>query len=590
MVESLENRDAANPHRVRFFTDVFPGLEMLKLYQPKFLRGDISAGLILVALLVPQGIAYSQLAGLPPVHGLYATLVPLLAYAVFGPSRILVLGPDSAVAPIVAAAIIPIAGADVDQRIALAGLLAILVGVLCVAGGIAGFGFLTDLFSWPVRVGYLAGIAVTVIVSQIPVMLGVAVSGQGIIDDIRGLSRVIEDINWGSLALGAFALTVLLLLKSRAGRLPGALIIVGLGIAIYRLFDMQISTVGSIPSGLPRFVIPDPHAHDYGQLMLTALAISMIAFADTSVLSRSYAAKFGQVVDQNQELRALGAANLAAGFFQGFPLSSSSSRTPVAEAAGARTQLTGVIAAVGLAFVLLFGAGLFEDLPTTILAAIVIAAVLGLIDVAAFSKLWNVHRTDFALALTCFLAVAVLGVLEGVGVAIGLSILMFLWRAWHPYHAVLGRADGVKGYHDLTRYPQAREIPGLMLFRFDAPLFFANAGIFEQHLINAIQERGDPPRRVVVASEPITDLDSTAAEMLSRLSGELQGRDIELAFAEMKDPVKDRLRDFGLMEEVGHSKFYPTLGVAVRTYVRDSGVDWIDWEEAGEERSWYSGA
>jgi MFS superfamily sulfate permease-like transporter len=318
---------------------------------------------------------------------------------------------------------------------------------------------------------------------------------------------------------------------------------------------------------------------DIRSLALPALAIALIAFADTSVLSRSYATRSGQDVDQDQELRALGGANALTGLFQGFPMSSSSSRTPVAEAAGARTQLTGLVSAAGLALVLLFANDLFRHLPETVLAAIVIAAVIGLIEAADIRRLWRVDRPDFWLALAGLLGVAVFGVLQGVGIAVGLSILAFLWRAWHPYHAVLGREDGVKGYHDITRHPEGRQVPGLVLFRFDAPLFFANAGVFRTRLLAAIREGIPPVQRVVVAAEPITNLDSTAAEVLADLDRELDALGIELAFAEMKDPVKDDLRRFGLIEPIGQERFYPTLGVAVRRFVADYDVDWVDWED-----------
>ncbi len=494
-----------------------PGVAVVRQYRRSWLRGDLVAGLVLSALLVPQGMAYAELAGLPAVHGLYATMVPLLVYAVLGPSRILVLGPDSAVAPVVAAAIIPIAGNDTGERVALAGLLAILVGVACIAGGIAGFGFLTDLISKPVRIGYLAGIAVSVVVSQLPRLLGFDVEGSGFVSDLAGLVRNLDRTDLPSLVLGGGSLVFLLAARRIEPRIPAALIVVAATIVAVRWLDLSIETVGAIPEGLPEFALPNPDSGDLGRLTLTAVALALLSFADTSVLSRSYAARFGDHVDQNQELRALGAANLATGLFQGFPISSSSSRTPVAESAGAKTQLTGLVGAVSLGAILLFANDLFADLPTAVLAAIVIAAMVGLVDLAGFRRLARVHRADFVLALTCFCGVAVFGVLWGIGIAIGLSVLAFLWRAWHPYDAVLGRATGVKGYHDLTRYPEARQIPGLLLYRFDAPLFFANATIFRERLLAAVRDSPAPVTMVVVAAEPITDLDSTAADMLAAL-------------------------------------------------------------------------
>jgi high affinity sulfate transporter 1 len=560
-----------------------PGVAVGKRYRRSWLRGDLVAGLVLAALLVPQGIAYAELAGLPAVHGLYATMVPLLIYAVLGPSRILVLGPDSAVAPVVAAAIIPIAGNDTAERIALAGLLAILVGAACIVGGIAGFGFLTDLISKPVRIGYLAGIAVSVVVSQLPRLLGFDVEGSGLASDLAGLARNLDRTEFASLAIGGGSLVFLLVARKIEPRIPSALIVVAATSIAVRWLDLSVETVGAIPAGLPDFALPNPDSDDFGRLTLTALALALLSFADTSVLSRSYATRFGDHVDQNQELRALGAANVATGFFQGFPISSSSSRTPVAESAGAMTQLTGLVGAVSLGVILVFANGLFGDLPTSVLAAIVIAAMVGLVDLVAFRRLANVHRADFCLALTCFCGVAVFGVLWGIGIAIGLSVLAFFWRVWHPYDAVLGRAPGVKGYHDLTRYPDARQVPGLLLYRFDAPLFFANATLFQDRLLTTVRDSTVRPKLVVVAAEPITDLDSTAADMLAALDHDLEKQGIELAFAEMKDPVKDRLRRFGLMDTIGHERFYPTIGVAVRRFVEEHDVAWVDWEEAGDQ-------
>jgi high affinity sulfate transporter 1 len=548
-------------------------------YRREWLSGDLVAGIVLVAMLVPQGIAYSELAGLPPVHGLYATMIPLIVYAILGPSRILVLGPDSAVAPVVAAAIIPIAGADPSERITLAGAVAILVGIYCVIGGIAGLGFVTDLISRPVRIGYLAGIAASVIVGQIPGLLGFSIEGDGFFQDFVDILRGIDGTDAATAAVGVGSLAMILVLRRINRRIPSALVVVVLGIAVNVAFDLGLDSVGTLPEGLPGFAWPSVGLDVLGNLALPALAIALIAFADTTVLSRSYASRAGEEVDQNQELRALGGANVLAGVFQGFPISSSSSRTPVAEAAGAKTQLTGLVSAAGLAVVLTFGNELFVDLPTAVLAAIVIAAVIGLIESDAFRWLWTVHRPEFGLAVTSVLGVAVFGVLQGVLIAVGLSILSFLWRAWHPYDAVLGRADGVKGYHDITRYIEARQVPGLVLFRFDAPLFFANAGVFRNRLLAAARQGVAPVRRVVVAAEPITSLDSTAADVLKALDAELDAQGIQLAFAELKDPVRDVLVRFGLVEDIGKERFYPTLGVAVRRFVEEFDVDWVDWED-----------
>jgi high affinity sulfate transporter 1 len=548
-------------------------------YRRAWLRHDLVAGVVLTALLVPQGVAYAELAGLPAVTGLYATLVPLLAYAVMGPSRIMVLGPDSALAPLVAATVVPLAAADPTLRVELAGLLAVLVGALLIAGGIARLGFLTDLLSKPVRVGYLAGVTATVVVGQLPQLLGFAVESGNVFEELWGLVTGLDAVDLTTAAIGAACVTVILVARRVAPVVPGVLIAVVASTLLVKLGDLSVAVIGEVPSGLPSFTIPTPSVEDLGRLTLGAMAIALLAFADTSVLSRSYASRLGERVDQSQELTALGLANLATGLFQGFPMSSSSSRTPVAEAAGARTQLTGVVAAALLGVVLVAGTDLLADIPKTALAAVVITAVMMLVDVPAMRWLWAVNRGDFALAMASFVGVVAFGILPGVGIAIGLSIVAVLERAWHPYSAVLGRVRGLKGYHDVVRHPEGRQVPGLLLFRFDAPLFFANAEVFRDGVHRAIAEAVAPVRRVVVAAEPITEVDSTAADVLAELVGELDRQGIELAFAEMKGPVKDRLRRYGLFDQIGGHHFYATVGVAVRSYVHDQGVEWRDWEE-----------
>jgi MFS superfamily sulfate permease-like transporter len=310
-----------------------------------------------------------------------------------------------------------------------------------------------------------------------------------------------------------------------------------------------------------------------------AVGIALVSFADTSVLSRTFAIRGGYRVDPNQELVALGAANVASGLFQGFSVSSSSSRTPVAESAGAKTQLTGVVGAAAIALMLLFFPNLVRNLPNSALAAVVISAAIGLIEVAGVRKLYRLRRTEFFLSIVCFLGVALLGVIQGIFIAVGLALLNFIRRAWYPYDAVLGRVDDLKGYHDVSRYPEARRIPGLLLYRWDAPLFFANAEQFADRLRLAIASSPTPVRWALVTAEPVTDLDTTAADVLKRLDEELKAEGIDLRFAEMKDPVKDRLKRYGLFDRFGDDHFYPTVGTGVDAYLDAMGVEWVDWED-----------
>jgi MFS superfamily sulfate permease-like transporter len=289
-------------------------------------------------------------------------------------------------------------------------------------------------------------------------------------------------------------------------------------------------------------------------------------------------------VNPNQEMVGLGVANLAAGLFQGFPISSSSSRTPVAEAAGAKTQLTGVVGAVAVALLLTLAPELLKHLPYTALAAVVIAAAIGLIEVADLRRLWRIQRWEFWLSIVCFVGVAVLGAIPGIGLAIVLAVIEFLWDGWRPHSAVLGRVDGVRGYHDITRYPDARLVPGLVLFRWDAPLFFANAEFFQERAVAAVASSPAPVRRLVVAAEPVTSIDVTSADALVELDDTLKRAGIELCFAELKDPVKDKLRRFELFERFGEARFFATVGSAVDEYVKQSGVDWSDREEPTARR------
>ena len=525
-------------------------------------------------------MAYAELAGLPPVTGLYATVVPLVVYFLLGPSRILVLGPDSAVSPLVAAAIIPLAvTGDPSSRIALAGMLAILVGAVMFAGGLARFGFLTELLSMPVRLGYLMGIAVTVIVAQLPKLFGFSADVEDLIPALRDFVERLDETNTTALAIGVGSLALILGLRRVAPKFPGVfLAVVGSTVAVAALgLADQLPVVGAVPAGLPSFGVPDVSFDDLKTLIPAAIGIAFVSFTDTSVLSRSYAGRLRQDVDQNQELAVLGVANVATGFFQGFPLSTSSSRTAVAEDIGARSQVAGLTGAAILALLLIFGTGLVHDLPTSTLAAIVIVAVLGFIDIAAARRLRRWRRSEFNLAMAAFAGVAVLGVLWGVAIAIALSLLNFVRRAWRPHDAVLGRVDNLKGYHDIERHPDARQIPGLVLYRFDAPLFFANADYFRER-IRALAHSGDA-KWIVVPAEPITDIDATAGEMLRALNDELDAAGIELAFAELKDPVRDLLRRYGIHDAIGDDRFFPTIGVAVAAYLAETGVEWLDWED-----------
>jgi high affinity sulfate transporter 1 len=557
-----------------------PGLGILSEYQAAWFTRDLMAGLVLTAMLVPVGIAYALASGVPGIYGLYATIVPLLAYALFGPSRILVLGPDSSLAPVILAVVLPLSAGDPMRAVALASTMAVVSGLVCILIGVLRLGFVTELLSKPIRYGYMNGIALTVLISQLPKLFGFSIDGAG---PLRDLIRIAEGIlsgkaNWTSFAVGAGTLAAILLLK-RFKRFPGLLLAVIAATIVVGILNLDVTAgvkvLGPLPQGLPRFIWPTISYAHLAKVIIGGCAVAMVAFADTSVLSRTYAAKIHAPVDPNQEMIGLGAANLAAGLFQGFPISSSSSRTPVAEAAGAKTQMTGVVGAIAVTLLLLFAPNLLKDLPSSALAAVVIAAAIGLFEFADLHRIFRIQQWEFWLSIVCFVGVAQFGVIPGIGFAIGIAVVEFLWDGWRPYYAVLGRVDGIRGYHDIKRYPNARRIPGLVLFRWSAPLFFANAELFHQRVLEAIAQSPAPVRRIIVTAEPVTDIDVTSADMLAELERTLTESGIELRFAEMKDPVKDKLRRFELLEHFGGAaNFYATIGSAVDAYLEEHAVDW----------------
>jgi high affinity sulfate transporter 1 len=556
-----------------------PGLQTLREYQPAWLASDLVAGLVLTTMLVPVGIAYAEASGLPGINGLYATIIPLLAYALFGPSRIMVLGPDSSLVAVILAVVLPLSGGDPAKAVALGGVMAVVSGTACILFGLLRLGFVTELLSKPIRYGYMNGIAFVVLTSQLPKLFGFSVPGGG---PLRYVWQVAQGViggqsNWTTFAIGASTLALILILKPYK-QVPGILIALVAATVAVGVLDLAnsagVKVLGSLPQGLPMFAVPLIPLGDLGAVVTGGFAVALMSFADTSVLSRTYAAKSRTYIDPNQEMVGLGAANLATGFFQGFPISSSSSRTPVAEAAGSKTQLTGVVGAVAVALLLLVAPTLMRDLPTSALAAVVIASALGLFEFADLRRIYRIQRWEFWLSIVCLVGVAVLGAIPGIGLAVVIAVIEFLWDGWRPYSAVLGRVDGVRGYHDVRRYPGARRVPGLVIFRWDAPLFFANADLFQTRVLEAVAESPTPVKRIIVTAEPVTSVDVTSADVLLELVQTLEDSKIELYFAELKDPVRDKLKRLELLDRLGADRFHPTLGAAVDAYLDDDGVDW----------------
>ena len=561
---------------------VAPGIASLWSYKPEWLRRDLVAGLVLTALLVPQGMAYAELAGLPPITGLYTTILCLIGYAVFGPSRVLVLGPDSALGPMIAATVIPLAASEGDpsRAVAYASLLALMVGAITVLAGVFGLGFVAELLSKPTQIGYMNGLALTIVVGQLPKLFGFSVDADDLIESAAGFVKGVADGDTvgAALAVGVASLVLILGFQRALPRVPGVLIAVVLAIAAVNLFDLQdrgVRVVGPMPEGVPPFTVPTVPLDDLWLLLAGALGIALVSLTDTISTASVFAARSGTEVDGDREMVGVGAANLAAGFFQGFPVSTSGSRTAVAAQNGAKTQVTGLVGATAILVLLIFAPGLLRDLPQPALAAVVIAASMSLVDIGGLRRLRRQRRSDFLLALAAFLGVALLGVLPGIAVAVGLSVINVFRRAWRPHQAVLGRVEGMAGYHDSQFTATTHHLPGLVIYRFDAPLFFANARTFRDQVRHLA--RCEPRARwIVVAAEPITDVDTTAADILEDLDLELNADGISLVFAELKTPVRQKIERYELTDTINPDHFFETITEAVEAFREQTGAQWTE--------------
>jgi high affinity sulfate transporter 1 len=561
-------------------TQAVPGVAALRSYRAGWLRKDIVAGLILTALLVPQGMAYAELAGLPPITGLYTSILCLVGYAVFGPSKVLVLGPDSSLGPMIAACIIPLVAANGDPGLAVAyaSILALMVGAITVLAGVFKLGFVADLLSKPTQIGYMNGLAITIVIGQLPKLFGFSVDGDGLIEEttafVGGLTS--GETVPAALLVGIASLALILVFQRVLPRIPGVLVAVVLSILAVNLFDLTdlgVKVVGPLPEGLPPFTIPTVPAGDLLLLFAGALGIALVSLTDTISTASAFAARSGDQVNGNREMIGIGAANIAAGFFQGFPVSTSGSRTAVAAQNGAKTQVTGLVGAAAILLLLLVAPGLLRNLPQPTLAAVVIAASLSLADLAGMRRLWRQRKSDFALATTAFLGVALLGVLPGIGVAVALSILDVFGRAWRPNQAVLGRVAGKAGYHDTRAQPAAEYLPGLVIYRFDGPLFFANANTFRDNILR-LAESDPRPQWILLAAEPMTDIDTTAADMLEDLDHKLNANGVSLVFAELKTPVRRKVERYELTTTIDPEHFFDTVTEAVRAYQSRTGTEW----------------
>lgn len=552
---------------------LMPGLGPLLGYRRAWLRGDLLAGVTVAAYLVPQVMAYAGVAGLPPVAGLWAILPALVLYALLGSSRLLSVGPESTTALMTATVVGPLAAGDPDRYATLAATLAITVGLLCVVAWAGRLGFVADLLSRPVLVGYLAGVALIMMADQLPKLTGVRTTGSAFFPQLWSFVSHLPQIHVATLLFAVAVLAFVLAVARYFPAVPGPLLAVVLATTAVAVFDLDerhgIKVIGDVPAGLPGLAAPDlaelPH------LVLPALGVLLVGYTDFILTARAFAGRAdeGPGLDANQELLALGAANLGAGAVHGFPVSSSASRTALASSAGARSQAYSLVAAAAVLAVLLFLSPLLTRTPSVVLGALVVYAALRMIDLAGFWRLAAFRRRELLLALGCLAGVLALDILYGVLVAVGLSVAELLTRVARPHDAIEGVVPGVAGMHDVDDYPQARTIPGLVVYRYDSPLFFANAENFHRRALAAVDEADEqegPVRWFVLNTEANVEVDITALDAVDALRLELTRRGIVFALARVKQDLRDDLDAYGLTESVGPSLIFPTLPTAVAAY------------------------
>ncbi|MGW5586676.1 SulP family inorganic anion transporter [Streptomyces sp. NPDC003857] len=547
-----------------------PGLRTPSAHRRDWFRGDLVAGLTVAAYLVPQVMAYAGVAGLPPVTGLWAILPALALYALFGCSRLLSVGPESTTALMTATVVGPLAKGDPGHYVSLAAALAVTVGLLCLVARTVRLGFLADLLSRPVLVGYLAGVALTMAVDQLPRLTGVRTSRTEFFPQIWSFLGDLTRARPATVMLSIAVLAFLFVLARFFPALPGPLLAVALATAAVVVLDLDgrngVAVIGPVPSGLPDVALPDLDALPH--LMLPAIGVLLVAYTDFILTSRAFADRTDKstALDANQEFLALGTANLGAGLVHGFPVSSSASRTALAASAGARSQAYSLLAGAVVLAVLLFLSPLLTRMPSAALGALVIYAAGRMVDVPGFCRLASFRRRELFLALGCLVGVLVLDILYGVLVAVGLSVAELLTRVARPHDAIEGLVPGMAGMHDVDDYPQARTIPGLVVYRYDSPLFFANAEDFRRRALAAVTEQTDPVRWFVLNTEANVEVDITALDAVDDLRQDLTDRGIVFALARVKQDLLDQLQAYGLADSVGPDRIFPTLPTAVDAY------------------------
>ena len=550
-------------------SDWAPGVAQFRGYERSWLRGDLLAGVTVAAYMVPQVMAYATVAGLPPVVGLWASIAPLAVYAVLGSSRQLSVGPESTTALMTAVALAPLAGGDPGRYAAFAAVAALLVGAICLLGWAIRLGFLAELLSKPVLIGYMAGIAVIMMASQLGKITGVPVEGDEFVDQMRSFAAGWGELHLATILLALSVLIVLGLFAWLAPRAPGPLIGMLAAAAVVAIFSLDrfgIKAVGDIPAGLPIPGLPDIAMADVTALLIPACGIAIVAFSDNVLTGRVFAERKDQDIDANAELAALGVSNISAGLMHGFPVSSSGSRTAIGDSVGSRTQLYSLVLLVCLLVVMFAAGDLLATFPTAALGALVVYAALRLIDVSEFKRLARFRRSELVLALATTVAVLGLGVLYGVLAAVVISILDLLRRVARPHDAILGFVPGLAGMHDIDDYPEASPEPGLLVYRYDAPLFFANAEDFRSRALAAVKESPEPVKWFLLNAEANVEVDLTALDALDQLRAELKRRGIVFAMARVKQDLRDELEAAGLVKKIGEDCIFPTLPTAVEAY------------------------
>jgi sulfate permease, SulP family len=556
----------------RSLAQAAPGLATLVHYPRSYLRADVLAGLTVGAVAVPASLAMAELAGVPVVFGLYGTLLPLAVYGLLGSSRQHVIGPDSTLAALTAVTVAPLAivdgEADPARYVALTAALALTMGLLLFAAGVLRLGFVADFFGKPVLLGYINGVALIVIASQLGKLLGITVDVDEFFPILKEVVSELGDANGPTVVLSALLLAVAIAVKRFLPAVPPSLVVLALALAIAALVDLEardIAVVGEVEGGLPSLSLPDVAVGDFVDLLLPAAAFSLVAFADLIGTVRTFAQKHGYEIDPNRELTAIGGANLVGGLTSAFPVSSSNSRSAVNDAVGAKSQGAVIVAAALVAIFLLFAMPLIEPLPKAALGVIIVVAAAGLVNVRSIWRLRHVRPAETALALVAFGGVLLFGVVGGVAVAIALSIGVFLYRAARPHDAVLGRVEDVDGYHDIERWPGAEVVPGLLVYRFDAPPFFVNAE-YLRHRVLALADAADGLRWLVLNAEAWTYLDATAIDALRQLHADLEKRGITLCFARLKGRQREIFEETGLTVEIGPERFFSTVRAAVAAF------------------------